>query len=471
MISPTDKAIKIFQYWNSEEVPQEVQRTMHTWKKLGGLQYRLFNRKKARVFIKNNYDERTLKAFLQCKVPAMQADFFRYCALYKHGGLYIDADIALRENTYQALVDLLSSAENALIMTRERAIANDFIFIREPKSPLIKKVIDKAISNIEKRTSNNVWEVTGPGIMTTLFKDQSADSKALFEASTIKSFKTIRSIVDFKWKLDYKKGKGHWTNVQKSQSIFRELKSKKENKPKVFCVGFNKTGTSSLHAYFQHHGMRSMHNLIWQEATHYLGPKRLATFLKQYDAYSDGEMANIERIYELYPEAYYILNVRELDSWVKSRIKWLHRQYPKKVRGPMGQDFYALGDKVIPTWVDRRNAYHHHVINYFKENGGRLLVVNVCSDKDWVKKCDAFIGITTEVGTEFHSNKQVYTEMSEEKKIFIDKEFEDAVDKIIAIVKDAKELTAERIISTLPIHQSPYDNRLNLRHLVRKRFK
>ena len=33
---------------------------------------------------------------------------------------------------------------------------------------------------------------------------------------------------------------------------------------KVFCIGFNKTGTSSLHALFEQAGFRSHHGMAWR---------------------------------------------------------------------------------------------------------------------------------------------------------------------------------------------------------------
>ncbi len=468
MTSPTNNVIKIFQFWNTKKVPGEVERMMRSWRNHPNYRLQLYSYPKAKAFIKRNFDEQVFDAFCQCRLPAMQADFFRYCALYQYGGMYVDADIKLGDGKFDDLNELIQSSENGLIMTREKAIANDVIFIRKPKSPLIKYVIEKVISNIENKVANNVWQVTGPGIMSTLYKDGSPKEKALFEPHRVESYKIIRNIVEFKWNLNYKEGDGHWTSAQESQSIFKYQHTK--TKPKVFCIGFNKTGTSSLHAYFQHHKLKSMHNLIWQEATHYLGPKRLETFLRQFDAYSDGEMANIERVYELYPDAFYILNVRELDSWVKSRIKWLHRAYPNQVNGPMGQDYRALGDKAISTWVTRRNSYHQYVIDYFKKYNGNLLIVNICSDQDWVAKCDKFLGLTTGKEVDFHSNKQVYKQMSEEKKTFLDKHFVAAIEEL-KVICDAKEISQEKVLNSIEPLSDPYPIRVNLKHLVRKRFK
>ena len=218
MTSPTkDNPIKLFQFWDNPEPPNEVLKVMRTWKNHKGIRVHLFDEKKARQFIKRKLGEKVVKAFNTCAIPAMKADFFRYCALYVQGGIYVDADISLRKEMIKEFRELLADCNDGIIMTREKAVANDFIFIKEANHPLIKKTLDKAIQNINDKKSNNVWEVTGPGIMTEFFIKA---NKELFDNFRMTSFKEIREIVEFKWKMSYKKGDGHWTNAQEKKSIF-----------------------------------------------------------------------------------------------------------------------------------------------------------------------------------------------------------------------------------------------------------
>lgn len=224
MTSATDvKAIKLFQFWDKAEPPKEVVSVMKTWRNHKGLRVHLFDEKKAVRFIRNRMDKKYLRAFKLCAIPAMKADFFRYCALLNHGGIYVDADISLRKDKWPELKKLLSASEDGVIMRRERAIANDFIYIKKAGHPIIQKTLDQAVKNIQKRKSNNVWEVTGPGIMTGFYKKNAE----LFDPFSIESFKLLREIVEFQWKMNYKEGEGHWTNAQEKRSIFKTSKSEK----------------------------------------------------------------------------------------------------------------------------------------------------------------------------------------------------------------------------------------------------
>lgn len=221
MTSATEtKATKLFQFWDKPEPPKEVLQVMRSWKNHKGLRVHLFDEKKAKQFIRRKLGQEIVDAYNVCNIPAMKADFFRYCALYVHGGVYADADISLRPDKWPELKALMDTDSDGIIMTRERAIANDFIYVKKPEHPLIKKTLDQAISNIKNKTSNSVWEVTGPAIMTSFYKSES--EKSIFDSFDITSFKVLREIVEFKWQMDYKKGDGHWTNAQEKKSIFKE---------------------------------------------------------------------------------------------------------------------------------------------------------------------------------------------------------------------------------------------------------
>jgi len=195
---------KLFQFWNTEKAPDEVEILMQTWAADPAFQYHRFTTKKADAFIEANFDDRTLAAYRKCAIPAMQADFFRYCALYIHGGVYVDADT---KNSAR-LPDCLKDRKHGLLMTRETRVANDFLYVRVARSELYRKVIECAVENVENEISNNVWMVTGPGIMTHLRSN--GFNKWLFEGFDFEPARKIREYVIFQGYLDYKSGRDDW---------------------------------------------------------------------------------------------------------------------------------------------------------------------------------------------------------------------------------------------------------------------
>ena len=116
---------------------------------------------------------------------------------------------------------------------------------------------------------------------------------------------------------------------------------------KIFCVGFNKTGTSTLDALFKEQlGYNSVHNNTeWTYWTFSAQDRRL----NDYDAFSDGESAFIANLKKRYPDAYFILNTRPLKSWVSSRHKAVERS--RRLVEWFLKKYLPLG--VVATWINR----------------------------------------------------------------------------------------------------------------------
>jgi len=215
----------IVQFWDGEP-PGDVLKLMETWRTgpcSRSFRYERFDDAAASEFIRLNFDQRTVDAFRQCAVPAMRADFFRYCYLHKNGGIYVDADMACLRN----LRELCKGLDRGLLFTRPAKlprkgfrIPNGFMIITNKEDRLLAEVLSVAIKNIENRISNSVWDVTGPGIMTKLHNQQNRETSELFAGFKIVSEKDVRKFVNFCGGLSYKTSDRHWTIAQKSRSIF-----------------------------------------------------------------------------------------------------------------------------------------------------------------------------------------------------------------------------------------------------------
>jgi len=165
-------------------------------------------------------------------------------------------------------------------------------------------------------------------------------------------------------------------------------------RPKVFFIGFNKTGTTSLHVLFQQSGYKSFH---LKGAT---GPlaKEMRDNLKQEkpilennniaDAYSDMTYAKTELIegcryfkelHEEYPDAYFILQIRDVDNWIRSRKKHKANYLGRYMR------FTNITNKNHMTEKWRKDFHKHYqqVTEYFSGNP-KFLVFDI--EKDPIEK-------------------------------------------------------------------------------------
>jgi hypothetical protein len=153
---------------------------------------------------------------------------------------------------------------------------------------------------------------------------------------------------------------------------------------KVFCIGFNKTGTSSLHALFERAGFRSYHGRAWRRME--------ADLLGRYDCFSDGIPDDFTELDRRYPRSRFILNVRDLDAWLGSRLDHVRRE---KAAGTWEERAGNWDDtnSAVRNWIARRNAHHRRVLDYFRGQPEKLLIVNYPRDLHAAEKIYAFLGL------------------------------------------------------------------------------
>ena len=158
--------LPIIQYWHSPDVPADVAELIASVERQNpDLRHLLFDEAKADSFIAEHLTERELAAFRACAVPAMQADYFRYCAVYTLGGLYVDADFRCMRPFRRLLEE---TDEGVLFRRVNGAIDNGFFAFTTRRHRLLRLVLDLVTANIEQRAAEEIWWVTGPGTFTAL---------------------------------------------------------------------------------------------------------------------------------------------------------------------------------------------------------------------------------------------------------------------------------------------------------------
>ncbi|MBI3926764.1 MAG: hypothetical protein HY319_14585 [Armatimonadetes bacterium] len=176
--------------------------------------------------------------------------------------------------------------------------------------------------------------------------------------------------------------------------------------PTIFCIGFNKSGVKSLEQVFREQlGLRVCHDPRWTYWSQTGDRDRLG----QFDAFVDGECANLGTLRSLVPGGRYILNTRGLRNWLVSRhraversryvMRWALKRalfpggLPGWVRGPMNNGFPAL-----ERWVQIRNSYHAYVLDEFRDRPQELLILNLESESEaGFQALERFLGLKTPV--------------------------------------------------------------------------
>lgn len=165
--------------------------------------------------------------------------------------------------------------------------------------------------------------------------------------------------------------------------------------PFVFIIGMNKTGTTSLHNFFESHGWPSIH---WDGGrlaeTMLRNSLRGRRVLKGYDrrfrVFSDMVINNREMRFEAntlfpaldrdYPGSYFILNTRDEDRWIASRsAHYLKRFDMTLVDLECRVSGLRLPELATTKWRNDRREFESRVENYF--NGSpRFLSIDIARD-------------------------------------------------------------------------------------------
>ena len=190
--------LKIYQTWHDKTLPPKMKECVDTLKAQNPeFEYRLYDDYECRDFIKKNFDKDVLNAFDSLIPGAYKADLWRYCILYKNGGIYLDIKfqcengfklIELTDKEYFVLdrpyADRISvPAELKMINNSDyyRSIYNDIdlrlwknneigiynaVISCKENNPIMLECINQIVDNVKKKFYGyNALYPTGPGML------------------------------------------------------------------------------------------------------------------------------------------------------------------------------------------------------------------------------------------------------------------------------------------------------------------
>lgn len=156
---------KIFQLWHSSEdlseqmtIRTEILKTQHP-----DFEYQLFDLDTAREFIRTTFETKVLRAFDSIVPFAFKSDLWRYCVLYKFGGIYLDMKYECTNGFRFSQLD--REKEYYVFDVNRDSIYNGFI-VSKPGNPIFLHTINQIVKHVRERFyGNNDLVVTGPGLL------------------------------------------------------------------------------------------------------------------------------------------------------------------------------------------------------------------------------------------------------------------------------------------------------------------
>jgi len=179
------------------------------------------------------------------------------------------------------------------------------------------------------------------------------------------------------WAKNIKKKSMNIAHLLLNRDGFREKK--------IFAVGFNKTGTTSLHVLFKSLGFSSFHGVKWRACDD-------LHLLLSHTCFSDGIPKDFTFLDKTFPNSKFILQVRELDTWIYSRLAHIERE--KKQNKQRTGPTWDMTEHSIKHWIKQRNAYHLAVLSHFNERPSDFTIVNFIRDEAAATKICNFLGYT-----------------------------------------------------------------------------
>lgn len=155
--------LNIYQTWHSKNLPENMKKSVENLKRKNPrFQHFLFDDNDCRNFIEQNFDKSVLDAYDKLIPGAYKADLWRYCILYKNGGIYLDIKYDC-VNSFRFIE--LTEKEHWVFDINGNDIYNALICALPGNQTLL-----NCIHQIVKNVNNNYYgntcvDPTGPGLV------------------------------------------------------------------------------------------------------------------------------------------------------------------------------------------------------------------------------------------------------------------------------------------------------------------
>ena len=210
--------LQLIQYWDQPDPPPVLLERMEQWRlRHPGWIYCRYNRSSAAAFIAENYGSAMCEAFLDIRLPAMQADVFRIAALHAKGGVWIDAATSCLE----PMDRWLNPRQPLLLLRRSHQqhphICNGVMAASVPRHPLLREAWNRISSSLLARRGQKIYRDFGPGVLRNLLATGDAALQAGLDVVLESDLQDQLVIGSSSEVLETDR---HWSQRQRKESLY-----------------------------------------------------------------------------------------------------------------------------------------------------------------------------------------------------------------------------------------------------------
>ena len=170
--------LDIYQTWHTKDLPPKMRECVETLKKQNPeFQHHLYDEAECYQFIKDNFDPEVAEAYDALIPKSYKSDLWRFCVLYKRGGIYLDIKyygvngfklINLTDKEYFVYDSTCSTMDGKKVDGVYTAI-----IVALPGNEKLKKSIDLIVKNVKtKYYGKSHLEPTGPLLLSKPFSEE-----------------------------------------------------------------------------------------------------------------------------------------------------------------------------------------------------------------------------------------------------------------------------------------------------------
>ena len=164
--------LKIFLTWETKNLPVNMYNNIMLLHKMNPeFDIYLYDDQDRINFIKDNFESDVLEAYNSLIPGAYRADLWRYCIIYKYGGVYID----IKYHTYIPLIEFIKESEFTFSNGDSDLCKDSYdgkeiqitFFISSPSNQIFKDSIDEIVHKTKNKDyGQNRLDITGPCVLT-----------------------------------------------------------------------------------------------------------------------------------------------------------------------------------------------------------------------------------------------------------------------------------------------------------------